>query len=173
MNWTKGQKQAIQSQSGDITVAASAGTGKTTVLSQRAVRILGLPELCPDVSDILVLTFTEAAAGEMKLRIARYLKDKANKNIHLRKQLLMLDGADISTVHSFCKRIISQHFHRLGLNPAFRVMDEDESKLLKAEILQQIIEEAWNDFPQGMTQLLSGRAVSNPSRNFLNLVITL
>jgi ATP-dependent helicase/nuclease subunit A len=171
MNWTKGQKQAIESQSGDITVAASAGTGKTTVLSQRAVRILGLPELCPDVSDILVLTFTEAAAGEMKLRIAQYLKDKANKNIYLRRHLLMLDGADISTVHSFCKRIISRHFHRLGLNPAFRVMDEDESKLIKAEILQQIIEEAWNDFPQGMTQLLDGRAVSNPSHNFLNCVI--
>ncbi|PKL51248.1 MAG: helicase-exonuclease AddAB subunit AddA [Planctomycetes bacterium HGW-Planctomycetes-1] len=171
MNWTKGQKQAIESQSGDITVAASAGTGKTTVLSHRAVRILGLPELCPDVSDILVLTFTEAAAGEMKLRIAQYLKDKANKNIYLRRHLLMLDGADISTVHSFCKRIISRHFHRLGLNPAFRVMDEDESKLIKAEILQQIIEEAWDDFPQGMTHLLDGRAVSNPSHNFLNCVI--
>ena len=65
MNWTKGQKQAIESQSGDITVTASAGTGKTTVLSQRAVRILGTPELCSDVSDILVLTFTDAAAGEM------------------------------------------------------------------------------------------------------------
>lgn len=173
MNWTKGQKQAIESQSGDITVAASAGTGKTTVLSQRAVRVLGQPDLCPDVSDILVLTFTEAAAGEMNARIAQHLRDAASrtKNAHLRKQLLMLDSADISTIHSFCKRIISQHFHRLQLNPAFRVMDADESKLIKAEILQQVIEEAWNDMPQGMGQLLSGRAVSNPRNNFLNCII--
>jgi len=175
MNWTKGQKQAIESSSGDITVAASAGTGKTTVLSQRAVRVLGLPDLCPDVSDILVLTFTEAAAGEMNARIAQHLRDAAHraKNAHLRKQLLMLDSADISTIHSFCKRTIAQHFHRLGLNPAFRVMDADESKLIKAEIIQQVIEEAWNDIPQGMNQLLSGRAVSNPSHNFLNCIIDL
>ncbi len=173
MNWTKGQKQAIESQSGDITVAASAGTGKTTVLSQRAVRILGMPELCPDVSDILVLTFTDAAAGEMNTRIARHLRDSAQqgKNAHLRKQLLMLDGADISTIHSFCKRVIAQHFHRLNLNPAFRVMDGDESKLIKAEILQQVIEQAWDDFPQGMQQLLQNRAISNPKNNFLNCII--
>jgi len=175
MNWTKGQKQAIESQSGDITVAASAGTGKTTVLSQRAVRVLGLPDLCPDVSDILVLTFTEAAAGEMNARIAQHLRDAASrtKNVHLRKQLLMLDSADISTIHSFCKRVIARHFHRLELNPAFRVMDADESKLIKAEILQQVIEDAWNDMPQGMSQLLQGRAVSNPSYNFLNCIIDL
>ncbi|MEN6386084.1 MAG: UvrD-helicase domain-containing protein, partial [Phycisphaerales bacterium] len=172
MNWTQGQKQAIESKSCDITVAASAGTGKTTVLSQRAVRILGAQDLCPDVSDILVLTFTDAAAGEMKQRIAQNLNDAAikNRNPHLRKQLLMLDSADISTIHSFCKRVISQHFHRLDLDPAFRIMDEDESKLIKAEILQQTIEAGWNDFPQGMQQLLQGRAVSNPKKNFLNCI---
>jgi ATP-dependent helicase/nuclease subunit A len=175
MNWTKGQKQAIESPGGDITVAASAGTGKTTVLSQRAVRILSLSDLCPDVSDILVLTFTDAAAGEMKQRIAERLRDAAGqtKNAHLRKQLLMLDSADISTVHSFCKRVISQHFHRLGLDPSFRVMDADESKLIKAEILQQVIEDAWQDssLAQGMQQLLRGRAVSNPASSFLNCII--
>lgn len=175
MKWTKGQKQAIESQSGDITVAASAGTGKTSVLSQRAVRILSLPELGPEVSDILVLTFTDAAAGEMKQRIAQRLRDAAceKKNAHLRRQLLMLDGADISTVHSFCKRVISQHFHRLGLDPTFRVMDADESRLIKAEILEEIVEEAWQDssVAQGMGQLLRGRAVSSPKRNFLNCVV--
>ncbi|MFA5291692.1 MAG: helicase-exonuclease AddAB subunit AddA [Phycisphaerae bacterium] len=173
MNWTKGQKQAIESQSGDITVAASAGTGKTTVLSQRAVRILGLPELCPEIGDILVLTFTESAAGEMNQRIAQKLRDAAyqTRNAHLRKQLLMLDSADISTIHSFCRRIIAQNFHRLNLNPAFRVMDADESKLIKTEILQQVIEQAWADMAQGMGQLLQGRAVSNPKQNFLNCII--
>lgn len=173
MDWTKKQKQAIESTSGDITVAASAGTGKTTVLSQRAVRILGAQDLCPDVSDILVLTFTDAASSEMKQRIARYLKEESQKkkDAHLRKQLLMLDGADISTIHSFCKRIINQNFHRLGLDPAFRVMDSDESKLIKSEILQDIIEKAWEDIPDGMNQLLKSRPVSNPDNDFLNCII--
>ena len=166
MNWTKGQKQAIESRSGDITVAASAGTGKTTVLSQRAVRIISAADLCPDVSDILVLTFTDAAAGEMNIRIAQCLRDAAyqTKDAHLRRQLLMLDSADISTIHSFCRRVIAQHFHHLGLDPAFRVMDADESKLIKAEILQQVIEQAWQDCCRvcssfcraGRWQILSG-----------------
>ena len=175
MNWTKGQKQAIESRSGDITVAASAGTGKTTVLSQRAVRMISDSDLCPDVSGILVLTFTDAAAGEMNIRIAQCLRDAAyqTKDAHLRRQLLMLDSADISTIHSFCRRVIGQHFHQLGLDPAFRVMDEDESKLIKAEILEQVVEEAWQDssVAQGMQQLLEGRAVASPERNFLNCVI--
>jgi len=175
VNWTKGQKQAIESQSGDITVTASAGTGKTTVLSQRAVRLLSSPDLCPDVSDILVLTFTEAAAGEMNARIAQHLRQAAyqTKDAHLRKQLLMLDSADISTIHSFCKRVIVQHFHRLNLDPAVRVMDADESKLVKPEVLQEVIEEVWQDssLAQGMPQLLQGRVVSGGERNFLNCVI--
>jgi ATP-dependent helicase/nuclease subunit A len=175
MNWTKGQKRAIESQSGDITVTASAGTGKTTVLSQRAVRILGSPDLCPEIGDILVLTFTDAAAGEMNMRIAGHLRDaaKQTKDAHLRKQLLMLDSADISTIHSFCKRVIVQHFHRLGLDPAVRVMDADESKLIKAEVLRQVIEEAWQDssVAQGLQQLLQGRIVTASERNFLNCII--
>lgn len=173
MNWTKGQKQAIESQSGDITVTASAGTGKTTVLSQRCVRVLSSSDLCPDVSGILVLTFTDAAAGEMNIRIAQCLRDAAyqTKDAHLRRQLLMLDSADISTIHSFCRRVIGQHFHQLGLDPAVKVMDADESRLIKAEVLEQVIEDAWQDSAQGMQQLLQGRAVASGERNFLNCVI--
>jgi ATP-dependent helicase/nuclease subunit A len=175
MSWTKGQKQAIESQSGDITVTASAGTGKTTVLSQRCVRVLSSSDLCPDVSGILVLTFTDAAAGEMNIRIAQCLRDAAykTKDAHLRKQLLMLDSADISTIHSFCRRIIGQSFHCLGLDPALRVMDADESRLIKTEVLEEVIEDAWQDssIAQGLQQLLQGRVVSGGERNFLNCVI--
>ncbi len=175
MNWTKGQKQAIESQSGDITVAASAGTGKTSVLSGKCVRALSSSDLCPDVSDILVLTFTDAAAGEMNRKIAESLRDAAyqTKDAHLRRQLLMLDSADISTIHSFCRRIIAQHFHQLGLDPSFRVMDDDESKLIKTEVLEEVIEDAWQDssVAQGMHQLLQDRIVTSPARNFLNCII--
>ena len=173
MNWTKNQKQAIESQSADITVTASAGTGKTSVLSHRCVRVLSASDLCPDVSGVLVLTFTDAAAGEMNTRIAQCLRDAAHKtnDIHLRKQLLMLDIADISTIHSFCKRVITQHFHRLGIDPAVRVMDADESRLIKAEVLEQIIEQAWQDLPQGMRQLLRDRIVAGSQRKFLDCII--
>ncbi|MBN1787077.1 MAG: helicase-exonuclease AddAB subunit AddA [Sedimentisphaerales bacterium] len=173
MKWTERQKQAIELPHSDITVTASAGTGKTSVLSHRAVRIISDADFCPDVSGILVLTFTEAAAGEMNQRIAQCLRDAAlkTKDAHLRKQLLLLDSADISTIHSFCRRVIVEHFHRLDLDPAVRVMDADESELIKREILGRIIEQTWTDYPQGMHQLLQGRAVSNPSKNFLNCII--
>ncbi|MFA6186884.1 MAG: helicase-exonuclease AddAB subunit AddA [Phycisphaerae bacterium] len=175
MNWTKNQKHAIESASGDITVAASAGTGKTSVLSHRCVRVLSAADLCPDVSGVLVLTFTDAAAGEMNVRIAQCLKDAAARtgDLHLRKQLLLIDDADISTIHSFCKRVITQHFHRLGLDPAVRVMDADESKLIKAEVLEQIIELSWQDLPDGMRLLLKDRVVAGGGRSFLNCIISI
>ena len=173
MDWTRSQKQAIESQSADIIVAASAGTGKTSVLSHRCVHILTSPDLRSDVSGILVLTFTDAAAGEMNSRIAQRLRDEAarTKDVRLGRQLLMLDSADISTIHAFCKRTITQHFHRLGIDPAVRVMDADESKLIKAEILEQVIEDGWQDMAEGMRILLRGRAVTGGRGNFLDCII--
>ncbi|MDD5134165.1 MAG: helicase-exonuclease AddAB subunit AddA [Phycisphaerae bacterium] len=173
MNWTHSQKQAIESQSDDIIVTASAGTGKTSVLSHRCVHILSGSDLPPDVSDILVLTFTDAAAGEMNSRIAQRLRDKAaeTKDVRLGRQLLMLDAADISTIHAFCKRTITAHFHRLGIDPAVRVMDDDESKLIKSEILKQVIEDGWQDLADRMQKLLRGRAVAGGKHNFLDCII--
>lgn len=158
IQWTSQQKQAITARGSDVLVTASAGTGKTAVLSGRCVNIISGKS---DVRNLLVLTFTDAAAEQMRLRIARQLRDafEQKPDGHLRYQLILLQGADISTIHSFCKRLITEYFYKLDLDPTFRVIDGDEQKLLKAEILEETIDRTWgqSDLRPDLEQLLYGR----------------
>lgn len=165
INWTNQQSRAIEEHSRCVFVSASAGTGKTAVLSGSCVDVVTNPSACPDVFSILVVTFTDMAAEQMRSRIAQQLNsaietvaDPAVRR-HLRRQLILLGAADISTIHSFCKRLITEHFYDLDLDPAFAVLDADEAKLLKAEALEKTINWAWeqNDIAQALQQLLSRR----------------
>ncbi len=161
--WTKDQLKAITEHDKDVLVTASAGTGKTAVLSGRCVDILAdnRKKVRPDISNLLVLTFTEAAAEEMRKRIGDELKKawEQNKDPHIRHQMILLQAADIGTIHSFCKKIITENFYRLGIDPTFRVIDEDEQKLLKAEALEKTIDWAWeqSNLQQELAELLGGR----------------
>ncbi|MFZ2148587.1 MAG: helicase-exonuclease AddAB subunit AddA, partial [Sedimentisphaerales bacterium] len=161
--WTDQQKRAISARGSDVLVTASAGTGKTAVLSGRCVNIVSDKS---DVRDMLVLTFTEAAAEQMRSRIAEQLRDAflEKPDSHLRYQLMLLQGADISTIHSFCKRLITEHFYKLGLDPTFSVIDSDEQKLLKAESLEKTIDWAWqqSNLRTALEQLLYRRDLSLP-----------
>jgi ATP-dependent helicase/nuclease subunit A len=145
LKWTDQQKRVIDARGGDVIVTASAGTGKTAVLSGRCVNIISDKSICPDVWSILVLTFTDAAAEQMRSRIAGRLRDAflEKRDAHLRRQLMLLQSADISTIHSFCKRLITEYFYKLGLDPTFRVIDADEQKLLKTEVLEKTIDQVW------------------------------
>ena len=161
IKWTDQQKRAIKARGSDILVTASAGTGKTAVLSGRCVDIVSDKSLCPDVRNILVLTFTEAAAEQMRSRITGQLKNlfREKPDNHLRRQLMLLQGADISTIHSFCKRLITEYFYKLGLDPTFGVIDGDEQKLLKTEALEKTIDWAWeqSSLETALEQLLYRR----------------
>ncbi len=165
INWTDQQQRAIAEQGRDVFVTASAGTGKTAVLSGRCVSIAARPDVCPDIWSVLVLTFTDMAAEEMRSRIAEQLRvAMAASRVpaerqHLRRQLLLLGGADISTIHSFCRRLIAESFYEVGLDPGVGVLDADESRLLKAEALEKTVDWAWRqgDLEQGLTELLGGR----------------
>ena len=141
--WTKQQTKAIKNRGCDLFVTASAGTGKTAVLSSRCADLVSEKT---DIRNILILTFTDAAAEQMRQRIAQQLQDTyySKKDSHLRRQLLMLNAADISTIHAFCKRLITEFFFKLSLDPTFRVIDEDEQYLLKTEVLEQTIDWAWS-----------------------------
>ncbi len=161
INWTEQQKQAIGARGSDVLVTASAGTGKTAVLSGRCVDIVSDKSLCPEVSELLVLTFTEAAAEQMQSRIADRLRSAflKTRDPHLRRQLVLLQVADISTMHSFCKRLITEHFYNLALDPTFDIIDGDEQKLLKAEVLEKTIDWAWQqgNLTKGLRRLLLRR----------------
>jgi len=161
IEWTQQQRRAIDARGGDVLVTASAGTGKTAVLSGRCVSIVSDKSQCPDIRNVLVLTFTEAAAEQMRSRIAERLRDAfiETRDPHLRRQLMLLQGADISTIHAFCKRLITEYFYKLELDPTFGVIDGDEQKLLKSEVLERTIDRAWEqeDLRMALEQLFDRR----------------
>jgi len=176
IEWTDQQKRAIDARGSDVVVTASAGTGKTAVLSGRCVNIISDKSICPDVRSILVLTFTEAAAEQMRSRIAGQLKDAflEKRNDHLRRQLMLLQSADISTIHSFCKRLITEYFYRLGLDPTFGVIDADEQTLLKTEVLEKTIDHLWQESRiRGPLEQLLYRRDLRTNDGFLTRIIKL
>jgi len=176
VKWTGQQQQAILARGGNVFVTASAGTGKTAVLSGRCVSLVADGSLCPEVLNMLVLTFTEAAAEQMHARIAQQLREayQQTRDVRLLRQLVLLQGANISTIHSFCKRLITEHFHKLSLDPSFRVIDSDEAMLLQGEMLEETIEWAWrqNHLVQGLHELLHRRDLRG-SDGFLGSIIRL
>ena len=176
IKWTEQQRRAITQRGSDVLVTASAGTGKTEVLSSRCVNMVADKSICPDVLSMLVLTFTNAAAEQMRSRIAEQLRDAFAESgeSNLRYQLILLQGADIGTIHSFCKRLITEHFYKLGLDPTFRVIESDEQRLLKAEILEKTIDWAWEqgNLVEALRQLLRRRDL-RANDGFLTKIIDL
>ncbi len=162
IKWTPQQRLAISRRGSDVLVTASAGTGKTAVLSGRCVDIVSDKKTSPGISNMLVLTFTDAAAEQMQQRIREQLKvqlAKDSKNLHLLKELTLLAGADISTIHSFCKRLITEYFYQLDIDPNFRVIDADEQTLLKFGALEKTLEWAWDqeNLQAGLDKLFYAR----------------
>lgn len=144
--WTAEQSAAIHAPIADILVAAAAGAGKTQVLTGRIIHRLTADRA--DISQILVVTFTKAAAAEMRQRIGRAIAEKIAaepKNLHLRAQKAQLGAAKITTMHSFCLDIIKENFYRLGLDAGFRVAEEAESELLRLEALDEALEELYEE----------------------------
>ncbi len=146
MSWSQEQLQAIELSNKNLLVAAAAGSGKTSVLVERIIRRV-LDERQPlDVDKLLVATFTNAAAAEMRERIGSALEKalKTGTNTrHLERQLVLLNSASISTIHAFCQNIVRQNFHLLDLDPNFRIAGEAEINLLKHEVLENLFEEKY------------------------------
>lgn len=142
--WTHEQLQAIEAPPGDLLVSAAAGAGKTAVLVERVLQRVTDPHQPVDVDRLLVVTFTEAAAAEMKSRIAARIDELLETdpgNAALARQAALLPRAAISTLHSFCLRVLRQYFHRLNLDPAVRVLDENAAITLQYEVLTQLLEQ--------------------------------
>lgn len=146
MSWSAEQRQAIEIRRKNLLVAAAAGSGKTSVLVERIIRRVLDTDNPVDIDKVLVVTFTNAAAAEMRARIGTALADalKADpRSRHIERQLVMLGSAAISTIHSFCQNIVRQHFHLLDLDPKFRIAGEAEINLLKADVLESLFEERY------------------------------
>ena len=146
-HWTDAQKLAISTTGSSLLVSAAAGSGKTSVLAERCAYLLCDANPTCEVSELLVVTFTESAAAEMKARIAKSLSDRhARSPSHsTAKHLAMLDRANISTLHGFCNHILRQNFQDRGLDPEFRILDADEASLLKLDTARTLFDERYDD----------------------------
>ncbi len=140
--WTMEQKKAINTKGCNLLVAAAAGAGKTAVLVERIIRRITSPAEPVDVDSLLVVTFTNAAAAEMRERVRAALEKElaVTPSRRLALQLTLLNRAQITTLHSFCLDVLKQHFYRVGLDPGFRVADETEATLLRLDVLEELLE---------------------------------
>ena len=141
--WSQEQMQAIK-EKGHILVSAAAGSGKTAILIERLINIVLKDNI--DIDKLIVLTFTNAAASEMKQRFQKALQKEIEKNPHskhLKKQLKLLPNAHISTIHSFCYSLIRENFYNLNISPKIQITSEEEISALRKKVLLKILEEEY------------------------------
>ena len=154
MAWTQAQNEAIESRGKNLLVSAAAGSGKTAVLVQRIIDIVLNEKV--DVQNLLIVTFTNAAAAEMKERIQKKLMDRMLENPeesqYLSKQIQNLHRASISTMHSFCIDILRRNFHMLDLDPSFKIANNALVQVMKTQAMDNLFEEAYEvDDPEFLT----------------------
>jgi len=161
-DFTAEQRQAVTTIGRSVVVSAGAGSGKTAVLAARCLHLIAdapPPFLC-DVDQLLVLTFTEAAAAEMRARIVADLQERAASrpdDDRLRRQTMLLDGAQISTIHAFCLWICRRWFSELGIDPHAPLLDEEEARVLRREVLDDLFEQLYDPQRDPLTLLTGDR----------------
>ncbi|MBX7291545.1 helicase-exonuclease AddAB subunit AddA [Clostridium chauvoei] len=174
--WTKEQLQSITTRNCNLLVAAAAGSGKTAVLVERIIRIITNEENPIDIDRLLVVTFTSAAAAEMRERIAaaisKALEENPNSKV-LQRQLTLLSRSNITTMHSFCLDVIKNHFHTIDLDPSFRISDETENTLLKLEIINELFEDYYEEEDKDFKNLLESYSGYRDDEKLKDIVLDL
>ena len=174
--WTNEQLQAIETRRCNLLIAAAAGSGKTAVLVERIIRIITNKENPVDIDRLLVVTFTSAAASEMRERIAAAITkalEQEPSSSNLQKQLTLLSRANITTMHSFCLDVIKNNFHIINLDPAFRILDETEGILLRNEILEELFEDKYDNDDEAFLNLVEAYSDSKSDDKLKDIVLDL
>ena len=157
MKWTKEQEQAIYEENTNILVAAAAGSGKTAVLVERIINKIINENI--DIDKLLVVTFTNAAASEMRERVLNAIYEKLendSENQNLQRQITLLNKASICTIDSFCLDVVRNHFYELdNVSPNFRIGDTTEIELLKQEIIEEIFEKKYEEEDKDFNTLIN------------------
>ena len=157
VKFTEEQLEAIKTRNCNLLVAAAAGSGKTAVLVERIINMITDIDNPVNIDKLLVVTFTNAAAAEMRERIGEAITKKINENPtsrRLQKQLTLLNKASITTIHSFCLEVIKRNFHMIDIDPRFKVADETETVLLKQEALEEVFEELYEENDEDFLRLI-------------------
>ncbi|WP_321835550.1 helicase-exonuclease AddAB subunit AddA [Clostridium butyricum] len=174
--WTDEQLSAIKTRNCNLLVAAAAGSGKTAVLVERIIRIITNKDNPVDIDKLLVVTFTNAAAAEMRERIAAAISkalDKEPTSKNLQKQLTLLNRANITTMHSFCLDVIKNNFHKIDLDPSFRIGDQTEGILIKDEVIDTLFEEKYDQEDTEFTSLVEAFSTYKNDDNLKELIINM
>jgi ATP-dependent helicase/nuclease subunit A len=143
MGWTKAQQKVIDTRNKNVLVSAAAGSGKTAVLVERIISMISEGEQPMDIDHLLVVTFTNAAAAEMRSRVGKAIEEKLLRepdNAHLQKQISLLQSAQITTIHSFCLNVLRNYFHRIDLDPSFKIAEDSEITLMKSDVISDVLE---------------------------------
>ena len=146
VQFTTQQQKVIDARGHNILVSAAAGSGKTAVLVERIIRLITDEQNPVDIDRLLVVTFTRAAAAQMRERIAKAISDRLEKNPenrHLQRQETLLHTAQITTIDSFCAFLLHNNFADIDLDPGFRQMDEMEAKLMLSDTLTEVLEQQY------------------------------
>ena len=173
--WTKDQQTAIRNRGGALLVSAAAGSGKTAVLVERMLTRLTDPEEPVDIDRLLLVTFTNAAAAEMRERIGAALSRAvaaAPQDMRLRRQLFLVHRAKITTVHALCLSLAREQAAVLGIAPDFRLMDENEGKLLRAEVLEEVLDAAYERAEDGFFALCDLLTAGRDDKKLGEVILT-
>jgi len=175
--WTNEQWDAITARDCNLLVAAAAGAGKTAVLVERIIKKITDEKNPVDIDRLLVVTFTNAAAAEMRERIANAISKYLEENpgsARIQRQMALLGKASITTIHSFCTEVIRSNFHLLNIDPDFRIADETESYLMKLEALNDIFEEQYEkENNQDFYELLESYGSNRDDQQLMDIVLSL
>lgn len=170
--WTEAQNEAIEARKANLLVAAAAGSGKTAVLVERILQLMLKDGV--GIDEMLIVTFSSAAAGEMRERIqyrlTEALKDHPEQSQFLRRQLLQLSRAYIMTLHAFCNDIVKKHFIEIGLDPSFKVGEVSTMTLLKAEALSQALKKAYEEGDEDFVYLVESYGANRSDQKLADLI---
>ncbi len=173
---TPEQRQIVDARHTSLLVSAAAGSGKTAVLVERIVSLVCDEKEPVDIDRILVVTFTQAAAAEMKERVLKRINEKLEEdpeNEHLQRQVTLVHQALITTIDSFCLDVVRNHFQEVGIEPDFRVADEGEVKLIKRDVLSKLLEKAYENEDPGFVNCVETFCPGNDDAALEDLIISL
>ena len=176
VKWTEEQQKVIALRDRNILVSAAAGSGKTAVLVERIIQRLTEEKDPVDVDRLLIVTFTEAAAAEMKERISAAIEKKLSErpgDAHLEQQATLIHSAPITTIHSFCLSVIREHFHVIGIDPGFRIAEEGELKLLKQDVLEELLEECYASGDEAFIEFVERFGTGKNDRKIEGIILKL
>lgn len=171
VQWTDEQLDAIKIRNSKTLVAAGAGSGKTAVLVERIIRKIIDDGI--DIDKMLIVTFTNAAASEMKERIRDRLYDETNTNHKLQKQILYLNRSSIMTIDAFCKKAVKDYFYKIDVDPNFKIADNTDAELLKLEAIDEVLEELYESNDSDIIEVLDAYSDNKSDESLVNLIFSI